>query len=69
MYGLSIDSLFRRLETEARRKRKKFASVAKVFCGHAYSTELIGHTALFEARMNSEEKSHADWMNWPILEK
>ena len=30
-------------EKEKRIEEKKFALVANVFCGHAYSTDLIGH--------------------------
>ena len=35
---------FGRLETQARKKKnfeKKFVFVAKIFCGHAYSADLI----------------------------
>ena len=48
LHGRNADCLFSRLETDASRKRekhstKKFALVAKVFCGHAYSTDLSGN--------------------------
>ena len=48
MHGVTIDSLFSRLETNMRRKResieeKKFVLVAKVFRTHTYSTDLIRH--------------------------
>ena len=44
----TIDFLFSRLKTDARRKRegieeKKFDLNAKAFCGQACSTDLIGH--------------------------
>ena len=43
----------------------KFALVAKVFCGHAYSTYLIRHME----RVNREKKNRADWTNRHILEQ
>ena len=35
--------------------KKKVCSLQRFFCGHVYSTDLIGHI-----RRTSEEKTHAD---------
>ena len=45
--------------------KKKFAVVAKFFCGHAYSTDLV---RVFVERVDREEKRHADCTNRHILE-
>ena len=42
-----------------RSNQKKYAVVAKFFCGYAYSTDLIDHLDIFAARLNREEKSDA----------
>ena len=49
--------------------KKKVCSLCEVFfCGHAYSTDLIGHT-VFGERGNREERSHTDRTNRHILEQ
>ena len=73
----SIDTLFNRLETDARRKKeehieKKVCSCGEGFRSHAYSTELLGHicNASEPKRKNREDgESHADRTNRQILEK
>ena len=71
MCRLANHSLFfssyrnRRAYKEKSINKKKFALVAKVFCGHAYSTDLIGH---IRRTNDSEEKIHVDWMNRHNLE-
>ena len=70
---LTVDSLFSTLpkqtcgEKETSIKEKKFPLVVKFFCGHAYSTDLIGH--ILSARVNRKEKTHADWTNRLNLKK
>ena len=68
--GSTIDSLFSRLETDAKRKReehgrKKFALVANVFCGHAYLNDLMGQSW---KELSVKKKITLDWTNRHILE-
>ena len=55
--SLLLDQKQTRKEKEKGIEEKKFALVAKFFCGHAYSTDLIGMD-IFGARLHREEKSH-----------
>ena len=68
----SIDSLFSKLETNARRKReehwrKKVCSCSEVF--FVVTRIPLIWLDIFLARVNCEAKRHADWTNRHILKK
>ena len=55
----------RHVEKMGRAVKKKVCSCCEGFCGHAYSSDLIGHVGRTSER---EEKSYTDLTNRHILE-